>query len=52
VKFESLAWTRGTNQTLDWIFTTPTAAMMKWYSMRCMKPSELYPYILMYFMNV
>ncbi len=28
VKFENLAWARGSGQTLEWIFTTPTAAMM------------------------
>lgn len=28
VKFESLGWARGTDQTLEWIFTNPTAAMM------------------------
>lgn len=28
VKFESLGWTRGTNKTLQWIFTRPDAAMM------------------------
>ena len=28
VKFESLGWTRGTNQTVSWVFTTPTGAMM------------------------
>ncbi len=28
VKFESLGWTRGTNQTVQWIFTNPDGAMM------------------------
>ncbi len=28
VKFESLGWTRGTNQTLSWVFTGPDSAMM------------------------
>lgn len=28
VKFESLGWTRWTNKTIDWIFTTPTSNMM------------------------
>ena len=28
VKFESLGWTRGTNKTLQWIFTRPDSAMM------------------------
>lgn len=28
VKFESLAWTRGSNQTLEWIFTNPSVPMM------------------------
>jgi len=28
VKFESLGWARGSNSTLEWIFTQPTGAMM------------------------
>lgn len=28
VKFESLGWTRGQNKTLEWIFTSPSGAMM------------------------
>ncbi len=28
VKFESLGWTRGTNQTIEWIFTQPDSFMM------------------------
>jgi len=28
VKFESLSWARGTNQTVEWIFTAPTSFMM------------------------
>lgn len=28
VKFESLAWTRGENKTLQWIFTRPSSSMM------------------------
>ncbi len=28
VKFESLGWTRGTNQTVQWIFTNPDGGMM------------------------
>ena len=28
VKFESLAWNRGDNKTIQWVFTTPTSSMM------------------------
>ncbi len=30
VKFESLAWTRWTNKTLEWIYNTPSSNMMIW----------------------
>ena len=30
VKFESLAWTRGQNKTIEWIFTRPSWSMMIW----------------------